>query len=116
MTNTFFEGGTHSLGDMIASIKHGYMLFETNNGMEDPKNWAIQCTAEYGIEIIDGVLTDNYVAPVVMSGYVPDVLQSISMVSDGVEMEGAGMCGKGYKEWVRVSDGGPCLKARMKLG
>ncbi len=116
MTNTFFEGGTHSLGDMIASIKHGYMLFETNNGMEDPKNWAIQCTAEYGIEIVDGVLTDNYVAPVVMSGYVPDVLQSISMVSDGVEMEGAGMCGKGYKEWVRVSDGGPCLKARMKLG
>ena len=54
MTNTFFERGTDKLEDMIASVRHGYMLFETNNGMEDPKNWQIQCTAEYGIEIVDG--------------------------------------------------------------
>ena len=115
MTNTFFEKGTDKLEDMIASIKHGYMLFETNNGMEDPKNWQIQCTAEYGIEIVDGKLTENYVSPVVMSGYVPDLLQSISMVSDDFEIIGAGSCGKGYKEWVRVSDGGPALKVRCKL-
>lgn len=116
MTNTFFCPGKDKLEDMIASIKHGYMLFETNNGMEDPKNWQIQCTAEYGIEIVDGKLTDNYVSPVVMSGYVPDLLKSISMISDTFIIEGAGMCGKGYKEWVRVSDGGPNLKARCKLG
>jgi TldD protein len=115
MTNTFFEKGTDKLSDMIASIKHGYMLFETNNGMEDPKNWQIQCTAEYGIEIVDGKLTENYVSPVVMSGYVPDLLKSISMVSDDFEIIGAGSCGKGYKEWVRVSDGGPALKVRCKL-
>ena len=115
MTNTFFEPGTDKLSDMIASIKHGYMLFETNNGMEDPKNWQIQCTAEYGIEIVDGKLTENYVSPVVMSGYVPDLLKSISMVSDDFEVIGAGSCGKGYKEWVRVSDGGPALKVRCKL-
>lgn len=116
MTNTFFEKGTDKLEDMIASIKHGYMLFETSNGMEDPKNWAIQCVAQYGIEIVDGKLTDNYVSPVVMSGYVPDLLKSISMISDDFEISGAGSCGKGYKEWVRVSDGGPALKARVKLG
>jgi len=116
MTNTFFEKGTDKLEDMIASIDHGYMLFETNNGMEDPKNWAIQCVAEYGIEIVDGKLTDNWVSPVVMSGYVPDLLKSISMVSDDFKVIGAGMCGKGYKEWVRVSDGGPALKVRVKLG
>ena len=116
MTNTFFEPGNSKLEDMIASIDHGYMLFETNNGMEDPKNWAIQCVAEYGIEIVDGKLTDNYVSPVVMSGYVPDLLKSISMISDDFRVTGAGMCGKGYKEWVRVSDGGPALKARVKLG
>lgn len=116
MTNTFFEKGSDKLEDMIASIDHGYMLFETNNGMEDPKNWAIQCVAEYGIEIVDGKLTDNYVSPVVLSGYVPDLLKSISMVSDGVKITGSGSCGKGYKEWVRVSDGGPALKARVKLG
>lgn len=116
MTNTFFEKGTDKLEDMIASISHGYMLFETDNGMEDPKNWAIQCVAQYGIEIVDGKLTDNYVSPVVMSGYVPDLLKSISMVSDDFVVTGAGMCGKGYKEWVRVSDGGPALKVRVKLG
>ena len=116
MTNTFFEPGKDKLEDMIASVKHGYMLFETNNGMEDPKNWQIQCTAEYGIEIVDGKLTDHYVSPVVMSGYVPDLLKSISMVSDNFQIIGAGMCGKGYKEWVRVSDGGPNLKVRVKLG
>jgi TldD protein len=116
MTNTFFEPGKDKLEDMIASIKHGYMLFETNNGMEDPKNWQIQCTAEYGIEIVDGKLTDNYVSPVVMSGSVPELLKSISMISDQFKVIGSGMCGKGYKEWVRVSDGGPNLKARVKLG
>ena len=116
MTNTFFEPGKDKLEDMIASIKHGYMLFETNNGMEDPKNWQIQCTAEYGIEIVDGKLTDHYVSPVVMSGSVPELLKSISMVSDEFKVIGAGMCGKGYKEWVRVSDGGPNLKVRVKLG
>ena len=116
MTNTFFEPGSDKLSDMIGSVKHGYMLFQTNNGMEDPKNWQIQCTAEYGIEIVDGKLTDNYVSPVVMSGFVPDLLGSISMVSDNFEVIGAGMCGKGYKEWVRVSDGGPNLKVKVKLG
>lgn len=116
MTNTFFEPGNDKLEDMIASVKHGYMLFEPDNGMEDPKNWAIQCTAQYGVEIVDGKLTDNIVAPVVMSGYVPDLLKSISMVSDTATVIGAGMCGKGYKEWVRVSDGGPALKVKVKLG
>lgn len=116
MTNTFFEKGTDKLADMIASINHGYMLFNTNNGMEDPKNWAIQCVAEYGIEIVDGKLTENYVSPVVMSGYVPDLLKSISMISDDFKVTGSGYCGKGYKEWVRVSDGGPALKVKVKLG
>ena len=116
MTNTFFEVGKDKLEDMIKSVKHGYMLFETDNGMEDPKNWQIQCTAQYGIEIVDGKLTDNYVSPVVMSGFVPELLKSISMISkEEFKVIGSGSCGKGYKEWVRVSDGGPCLKARCKL-
>lgn len=115
MTNTFFEGRNDKLEDMIKSVKHGYMLFETNNGMEDPKNWQIQCTAEYGIEIIDGKLTENYVSPVVMSGSVPELLKSITMISGGEEIIGAGTCGKGYKELVRVTAGGPALKVKVKL-
>ena len=116
MTNTFFDAGDSTLEEMIASVEHGYMLFDTNNGMEDPKNWQIQCTAEYGIEIENGKLTDRYVSPVVMSGYVPDLLASISMVSRDLRVIGVGGCGKGYKEWVKVSDGGPNLKVKVKLG
>ena len=116
MTNTFFLAGKDKLEDMFKSIKHGYYLCDTNNGMEDPKNWNIQCTAQYGLEIVDGTFTGKIVSPVVMSGNVLDVLGSISMVSDKVEIIGSGMCGKGHKEWVYVSDGGPYLKARVKLG
>ena len=116
MTNTFFESGHDKLEDMIASIDHGYYICETDNGMEDPKNWGIQCTAQYGIEIVDGKLTDNWVSPVVISGYVPDLLKSITMISDDFKVIGSGSCGKGYKEWVRVSDGGPALKVKVKLG
>ena len=116
MSNTFIEAGDATLEDMIASIDHGYYVCECDNGMEDPKNWAIQCVAKYAIEIVDGKLTDNWFSPVIISGYVPDLLKSISMVSKDCVIVGAGMCGKGYKEWVRVSDGGPCVKARAKLG
>ena len=66
-----------------------------------------------GIEIVDGKLNDNWVSPVVISGYVPDLLKSITMISDDLEVEGSGFCGKGYKEWVRVSDGGPALKVKV---
>ena len=116
MTNTFIEPGDSDFEDMIASIDHGYYVCQCDNGMEDPKNWAIQCVAKYAVEIVDGKLTDNWFAPVIISGYVPDLLKSISMVSKNHKIVGAGMCGKGYKEWVRVSDGGPCVKARAKLG
>ena len=116
MTNTFIEPGDSTLEEMIASIDHGFYVCECDNGMEDPKNWAIQCVAKYAIEIVDGKLTDNWFAPVILSGYVPDLLKSISMVSKNCRIVGAGMCGKGYKEWVRVSDGGPSVKARAKLG
>jgi TldD protein len=116
MTNTFIEPGDASFEEMIASIDHGYYVCQCDNGMEDPKNWAIQCVAKYAVEIRDGKLTDNWFAPVIISGYVPDLLKSISMVSANHKIVGAGMCGKGYKEWVRVSDGGPCVKARAKLG
>ena len=116
MTNTWFAPGTSNVEDMIKSVKHGYLLAQTDNGMEDPKNWNIQCVCAYGREIKDGKFTGKIVAPVCMTGYVPDLLKSISMVSKEFEVIGSGYCGKGYKEWVPVSDGGPYLKAKCKLG
>ena len=117
MTNTFFDKKDKNLEDMIASVKYGYYIAITNNGMEDPKNWGIQCTALYGREIVDGKFTGKIVSPVVMSGYVIDLLESISMVAkDSFDIIGSGSCGKGYKEWVRVSDGGASIKAEVKIG
>jgi len=37
-------------------------------------------------------------------------------MSDECELAGTGYCGKGHKEWVKVSDGGPYIKARIRLG
>ncbi len=116
MTNTFFESGNAKLKDMIKSISYGYYIATTNNGMEDPKNWGIQCTAHYGREIVDGKFSGKIISPVVMSGYVIDLLNSITAVSKDFKVIGSGMCGKGHKEWVRVSDGGPYMKAKVKIG
>ena len=116
MTNTLFTTGTDSLEDMIASIEHGYLLEGMDSGMEDPKHWGIQCVVAMGREIKDGKLTGKVVAPVTLTGYVPDLLKSISMISNDFAMFGSGACGKGHKEWVKVSDGGPYLKCKVRLG
>lgn len=115
MTNTYFESGNNSLDEMIKSIKHGLLLENAASGMEDPKNWGIQCMVNIGREIKDGKLTGKIFSPVCLSGYVPDLLKSITMVSDKLELSGCGYCGKGYKEWVKVSDGGSAIKARVKI-
>jgi TldD protein len=116
MTNTFFAPGKNTLEEMIKSIGNGYLLDVAMSGMEDPKNWGIQCMVLMGREIKHGRLTGKIVSPVILTGYVPDLLKSISAVSQEVELSGSGACGKGYKEWVKVSDGGPYIKARVRLG
>lgn len=92
---------------MIASVKYGMLLEEPSSGMEDPKNWGIQCMVNFAREIKDGKLTGRIFSPVVLTGYVPDLLKSITMMSDNIELGGYGACGKGYKEWNSSSDGGP---------
>ena len=116
MTNTFFEGGKDNVSDMIASIKYGFMLENATCGMEDPKNWGIQCMVNVAREIVDGKFTGKIYSPIVLSGYVPELLKSITMMSENVVLSGGGFCGKGYKEWVKVSDGGPYIKATIDLG
>jgi TldD protein len=117
MTNTFFAPGNDNLDDMIASIENGYLLENYNSGMEDPKNWGIQCMVSKGREIKNGKLTGKIVAPIMLTGYVPDILSSISMVSNTeLKLSGSGFCGKGYKEWVKTSIGGTYLKAKARLG
>ncbi|MPM54617.1 hypothetical protein SDC9_101396 [bioreactor metagenome] len=116
MTNTIFLKGDHTLQEMIAGIKHGYLLDGMQSGMEDPKNWGIQCMLTKGLEIVDGQFTGKMIAPVILTGYVPDLLKSIDMVGPKVSVFGSGYCGKGYKEYVKAADGGPYLRAKARLG
>lgn len=116
MTNTYFAPGASKLEDMIASVKKGWYLSRLKAGMEDPRNWGIQLLCMVGKEIVDGQFTGRVASPVVCSGYVPDVLQAIDMVSGDFELAGSGYCGKGSKEHVKVSSGGPCIKTKMRLG
>ena len=116
MSNTYFQGGESTREEMIASVKDGFLLEAPSSGMEDPKNWGIQCMVTTAREIKDGKLTGKIFSPIVLTGYVPDLLKSVTMMSSTSELSGSGFCGKGYKEWVKVSDGGPYMKARIRLG
>lgn len=115
MTNTYFGPGEQTFEQMVESIEDGFFLEHPSNGMEDPKGWGIQLEGYYAEEIKNGKLTGRVFTPVIITGYVPDMLQSITMVGNTIEISGLGMCGKGHKEWVKVTDGGPYLKLKARL-
>ena len=106
----------YNLGVSMAEITKNDIVFDLYCGIGTISLFMSKFAKKvYGIEIVDGKLTDHIVAPVVISGSVVDLLNSISMVSKDVHIFGMGMCGKGHKEWVFVSDGGPYLKGKAKL-
>ncbi len=115
MTATFFGNGATSFGDMVAGVDHGVYLQKWDSGMEDPQGWGIQVTCHYGREIRGGRVTDRVFSPIAMTGYVPEVLQSIRAVGDDLHLD-AGVCGKGHKEYVSNSAGGPHLLLKARLG
>jgi TldD protein len=115
MSNTFFQSGSTPVEELIAGVKQGYLLTKLSHGMEDPKGWGIMVVAHVGQEIRDGKLTGRYASPVGVTGYVPDVLGTV----DGISSEfvhDPGICGKGFKEFVPVSTGGPHIRFRARLG
>ena len=115
MTNTFFRPGKTKPADIIASVDEGYYLRYPSNGMEDPQGWGIQCEGLWAEKIKKGKLTGEVCSPVILTGFVPDILQSISLVGDDLEISGLGYCGKGHKEIVKNTMGGPHLKFTARL-
>jgi TldD protein len=115
MSNTYFLPGESLPEDMVASVERGVYLEHGSSGMEDPKDWGIQVICHYGREIADGRYTGRVFAPVGITGFVPDLLQSITMVGNDVALAG-GYCGKGYKELVPSGTGGPHLRFQARLG
>ncbi len=115
MSNTFFAPGATPVNDLFAQVENGIYLEKVSSGMEDPQGWGIQVTCHYGREIKDGQVTDRIFAPIAITGYVPDVLQTVSAVGNDFVLD-AGGCGKGHKEMVLVTSGGPHLLLKARLG
>jgi TldD protein len=115
MSNTYFLPGDSTLEEMMAATEHGVYLDHGSSGMEDPKDWGIQVICQFGREIVNGEFSGRVFAPLGITGFVPDLLQSITMVGNDLKLTG-GHCGKGYKEHVPSGTGGPHLKFRARLG
>jgi len=109
MTNTFMEGGSDTLADMIASTRRGLYAVNFGGGQVDITNgkFVFQCTEAYLIE--DGKVT----APVKGATLIGDgatALQKISMIGNDFAFDpGVGVCGKSG-QGVPVGIGQPSLK------
>mgnify|MGYP000024875800 CR=1 FL=1 len=114
MSNTFFRPGDADPAEMIRGLEYGFYLPEASSGMEDPKGWGMQVTCPYAREVRHGEFTGRVLAPVAVTGYVPELLQSVTAVGHDLQLDG-GNCGKGEKEFVPVSSGGPHLRMKARL-
>lgn len=114
MSNTFFAPGTDDVDALIGEVSHGLLLQKFTHGMEDPKGWGILVSAHIGREIKDGKLTGTLYSPVGITGYVPDVLATVDGVASDFTTVPAS-CGKGHKEYVAVSTGGPHIRFEARL-
>ncbi|MBI3971698.1 MAG: TldD/PmbA family protein [Chloroflexi bacterium] len=115
MSNTFFVLGTHTPEQLLESLDNGLLLCQVSSGMEDPKGWGIQISTHYAREYRGGKPTGVIYSPISITGYVPDLLHDVSMVANDFHLHPGG-CGKGWKEYISVGDGGPHLRTRVRIG
>jgi len=88
-------------------------LHHSSSGMEDPKGWGVQIAGVLCERIKNGKLTGELFYESTISGYLPTLLNNIVGVGKEFQIQDdAGFCGKGHKEYVRVSSGGPHLSIK----
>jgi TldD protein len=124
-TNTYFSAGDKTLDQLMKQMNEGFLAVHPAGGMEDPKGMGIQVGISYLQEVKGGNLTGRvFKGPaggdIQMTGYTPDVLNSI-LGKSKVEAESAapdtarfpfndpGGCGKYHKELVFAGCGGTYL-------
>lgn len=114
MTNTFFGPGDMDREEIIAETKNGILCDKMLNGMEDPVGGCFEAKCLRGFLIRNGEIVKP-VQSFTLTGRSIDILSSADALSKEVVLDG-GMCGKGIEDWVRVSTGGPYMRARMIVG
>ena len=109
MTNTVMLGGTHSVEEMIGSVKRGLYAVNFGGGQVDITSGKFVFSASEAYLIEDGKVG----APVkgaTLIGNGPDALTRVAMVGDDMALDpGIGTCGKSG-QGVPVGVGQPTLK------
>lgn len=114
MTNTYFGPGDWNKDELIANTKYGILTDKMVSGMEDPVGGCFEAKALRGFLIENGEIKGP-VKSFTLTGRSVDILKTVDALGDEVVLDG-GMCGKGIEDWVRVSSGGPYMRARMIVG
>jgi TldD protein len=124
-TNTYFSAGDKTLEELMTELKDGFLAIHPAGGMEDPKGMGIQVGISYLYEVKNGELTGRIFrgpagGDIQMTGYTPDVLNSI-LAKSKINFEtkapdkakhpfnDVGGCGKYHKEFVFAGCGGPYI-------
>lgn len=124
-TNTYFSPGDQTLSELMSQLDNGFLALRAAGGMEDPKGMGIQVGISFLHEVKNGKLTGQvFKGPaggdIQMTGYTPDVLNSI-MAKSKIEhhstsadtakhpFNDVGGCGKYHKEFVHAGCGGPYM-------
>jgi TldD protein len=124
-TNTYFSAGDKTLSQLMAELGDGFLAIHPAGGMEDPKGMGIQVGIFYLQEVKNGELTGRLFrgpagGDIQMTGYTPDILNSI-VAKSKIEFDSTapdkarhpqndvGGCGKYHKEIVNAGCGGTYL-------
>ena len=115
MTNTYFENGKSKKANMLKKIKNGIYIISSHGGMEDPKTWGVQIQNCFGQKIKNGKLVNEFYDGFTISGNLLDIMENVEEIGNDLNLNDIGYCGKGHKEWVRVSSGGPHMRIKKML-
>ena len=114
MTNTFFGPGEWDRDELVSDTRDGILCDKMLNGMEDPVGGCFEAKCLRGFLIRNGEIVKP-LRSFTLTGRSIDILSSVDALSKEVVLDG-GMCGKGIEDWVRVSTGGPYMRAKMIVG
>ncbi|MCL2006706.1 MAG: TldD/PmbA family protein [Treponema sp.] len=112
MRNTAILPGKSKQEDMIASVDDGYYIVKTGNGQADTTG-EFTFSVTLGYEIKKGKL-GKAIRETNISGTAFEMLKTVDMVSDDMNWECSGFCGK--KQAMTCGMGGPAIRCDLSIG